>query len=151
MKFHENRQRELVTAGDKSDALKAINKGARVQQTRAVLQKRRGMNDIYEREKAAGRQLKWSEAKLLVGDGDSGNFREVAEKDKHRELRIISWNVNGLRKKLDDVDFIDYIKQHDIILLSETWLSKRHRENLSIQGTSRQRSGKGAIRKRFPL
>ena len=81
VKFHEYRQRELVrvTAGDKSDALKAVNKGVGVQQTRAVLQKRREMNDIYEREKAAGRQLKWSGAKLLVRDGDSGNFREVTE------------------------------------------------------------------------
>ena len=81
VKFHEYRQRELirVTAGDKYEALKTVNKGVGVQQTRAVLQKRREMNEIYDREKAAGRQVKWSGAKLLVRDGGSGNFREVTE------------------------------------------------------------------------
>ena len=81
VKFHEYRQRELVrtTAGDKYETLKTANKGVGVQQTRAVLQKRRDMNEIYDREKAVGRQVKWSGAKLLVRDGDSGNFREVTE------------------------------------------------------------------------
>ena len=81
VKFHEYRQRELVrvTAGEKSEALKDVNKGVGVQQTKAVLQKRREMNEIYDREKAAGRQVKWSGAKLLVRDGNVGNFREVTE------------------------------------------------------------------------
>ena len=68
-----------TTAGDKYETLKTINKGVGVQQTKAVLQKRREMNEIYDREKAAGRQVKWSGAKLLVRDCNSGNFREVTE------------------------------------------------------------------------
>ena len=81
VKFHKYRQRELVrvTAGDKFEALKTVNKGVGVQQTKAVLQKRRDMNEIYDREKAAGRQMKWAEAKPLVRDGDAGNFREVTQ------------------------------------------------------------------------
>ena len=81
VKFHKYQQRELVrvTAADKFEALKNVNKGVGVQQTKAVLQKRRDMNEIYDREKAAGRQVKWAGAKLLVRDGDAGNFREVTQ------------------------------------------------------------------------
>ena len=67
VKFHKYRQRELVrvTAGDKSEALKTVKKGVGFQKTKAVLQKRRDMNEIFDREKDAGRQVKWARAKLL--------------------------------------------------------------------------------------
>ena len=81
VKFHQYRQRELirVTAGGKYEELKTVKKGVGVQQTRAVLQKRRKMSDIYDQEKAASREEKWYGAKLLVRDGGSGNFREKTE------------------------------------------------------------------------
>ena len=81
VKFHYYNQRELIrtTANDKIENLKALNLGVGVQQTKAVLQKRRDMSAIYDREKSAGRQLKWAGARLLVRDGNSGNFREVTE------------------------------------------------------------------------
>ena len=50
-----------------------------VQQTKAVLQKRRDMNEIYEREKAAGKTLKWAGAKLLARDGNTGDFKEITQ------------------------------------------------------------------------
>ena len=81
VKFHSYTDRELIrnTANDKAEYLKGLNQGVVVQQTKAVLQKRRNMSAIYDREKAAGRTLKWAGAKLLVRDGDIGNFREVTE------------------------------------------------------------------------
>lgn len=81
VKFHSYKERELVrnTAVTKSAELKALNLGVGVQQTKAVLQKRRDLNAVYEREKAAGKTLKWAGAKLLVRDRDNGNFREVTE------------------------------------------------------------------------
>ena len=37
-------------------------------------------------------------------------------------------------RKLCDPDFVDTIKQYDIILLSETWLSEYTHSNLDIDG-----------------
>lgn len=81
VKFHEYQQRELIrtTANDKYDTLKGLNKGVGVQQTKSVLQKRRDMSTVYDREVAAGRQVKWAGARLLVRDGNAGNFREVTD------------------------------------------------------------------------
>ena len=37
------------------------------------------MSAAFEREKAAGRTVKWAGARLLVRDGNIGDFREVKE------------------------------------------------------------------------
>ena len=50
------------------------------------------------------------------------------------DLRILSWNINGLHNKLADNDFINEISHHDIIILTETWITKRHHLNLDIPG-----------------
>ena len=42
-------------------------------------------------------------------------------------LELSCWNINGLSKrsifgnKLTNVDFVDYIKNSDIVILSELW------------------------------
>ena len=42
-------------------------------------------------------------------------------------LELSCWNINGLTKrsifgnKLNNVDFLDYIKNSDIVILSELW------------------------------
>ena len=53
VKFHSYKKRELIrnTAMTKSAELKALNLGVGVQQTKAVLQKRRDLNAVYERKK----------------------------------------------------------------------------------------------------
>ena len=81
VKFHSYKDRELVrtTAQTKANELKNFNQGVGIQQTKAVLQKRKTMSAAFEREKAAGRSVKWAGAKLMVRDGDVGNFREVKE------------------------------------------------------------------------
>ena len=43
------------------------------------------------------------------------------------------WNVNGLLRKLGEIDFLDFLKSYDIVPLSETWLGEKHSEDLSIQ------------------
>ena len=62
VKFHSYTDRELIRtiANDKSDFLKKknINQGVGVQQTKTVLQKRRDMSAVYDREKAADRTVK---------------------------------------------------------------------------------------------
>ena len=79
VKFHYYSQREQVrkTAHDKIETLKSASLGVGVQQTRAVINQRRRMNDIYRREKASGKQLRWSGGKLLVRDRDGEDFREI--------------------------------------------------------------------------
>lgn len=78
-KFHKYKDRELVrnNAFEKTQTLKAGNVGIGVQHSKAILNKRKEMAQIVEREKAAGRYVKWSGAKLLVRDGPGGNYRQV--------------------------------------------------------------------------
>ena len=44
------------------------------------------------------------------------------------------WNVFGLKRKLGDLDFINYISNYDIVFLSETWIKKDDQTNLEIKG-----------------
>lgn len=39
-------------------------------------------------------------------------------------LKIGSWNIQGLRDKADDSDFINILNDYDIFILSETWMDK---------------------------
>ena len=81
VKFHQYTDRELVrkTAADKSEQLKHLNQGVGVQQTKSVLQKRRDLSAVYDRETAAGKTVKWAGARLMVREGDTGDFHEVKE------------------------------------------------------------------------
>ena len=49
-------------------------------------------------------------------------------------MNVISWNVNGLKRKLGDYDFLEYISSYDLIFLSETWISNKDKINLDING-----------------
>ncbi|XP_060552691.1 uncharacterized protein LOC132713969 [Ruditapes philippinarum] len=79
VKFLEWKDRELVrkTANDKFAELKMKKKGVGVQQTRAVLAKRKELYSIMDREKKNGRFVKWAGAKLLVSDHAEGPFHEI--------------------------------------------------------------------------
>ncbi|MEW8339081.1 MAG: endonuclease/exonuclease/phosphatase family protein, partial [Candidatus Thiodiazotropha taylori] len=46
----------------------------------------------------------------------------------------MAWNINGLIRKLSDVDFIESLNSYDVILFSETWISDKHLINLEING-----------------
>ena len=40
--------------------------------------------------------------------------------DQVGEIRIVSWNINGLGNKLTDPDLLPFIREYDIIFLTET-------------------------------
>ena len=42
--------------------------------------------------------------------------------------------MHGLKRKLNDLDFIELVKKYDILLFSETWLSGADNSNFDIQG-----------------
>lgn len=46
----------------------------------------------------------------------------------------MSWNVNGLSRKINDPDFLHVLNKYDIIFLQETWLSEANCLNLDIEG-----------------
>ena len=54
--------------------------------------------------------------------------REQCQQDNQQadnnRIRLISWNVHGLRDKLSDSDFINFVKDSDIFILLETWMPK---------------------------
>ena len=49
-------------------------------------------------------------------------------------MRILSWNIHGLKRKLADTDFLQYVSDYDIVFLSETWQSKTETLNFDISG-----------------
>ncbi|KAH3839541.1 hypothetical protein DPMN_112973 [Dreissena polymorpha] len=122
-KFHYY-QLVRTTAITKTNDLKTTGLGIGIQQTKAVLQQRREKNALFNREKSAGKQVKRAGAKLLSRENGSSQFKEVTHYDKEGKLNVIAWNVNGLARKINDVDFQEYAKKYDLILLSENWLKK---------------------------
>lgn len=41
-------------------------------------------------------------------------------------LKILTWNINGLKQKTQDENLKDYLQQYDIIGLQETWSEDKH-------------------------
>ena len=41
------------------------------------------------------------------------------------QIKILSWNINGVKNKLQNDDVKDLINQYDILILSETHFSQR--------------------------
>ena len=51
---------------------------------------------------------------------------------KPRHPQTLSFNVEGLKAKLDDPSFLELIQKHDIIILTETW--KADTLKINIEG-----------------
>ena len=51
---------------------------------------------------------------------------------KHTNLRLFDFNVEGLKSKLEDTSFIKLVQQFDISVLTETW--KRDTSKLDLEG-----------------
>ena len=85
------------------------------------------------------------------------NYLKVAKICKGKELpqniNILSFNVEGLKPKLEDPNFLEFIKDYDISIFSETW--KADTSKLNIEGFwdySQVRSKhKNAIRHSEPI
>ena len=46
--------------------------------------------------------------------------------DQVGEIRVLSWNINGLGNKMADPDLLAFIREYDIIFLTETMKSNDH-------------------------
>ena len=49
-------------------------------------------------------------------------------------LKNVVWNVNGLRRKIADCDFLKFTSTYDLVFLSETWISDKNKTNLDVNG-----------------
>ena len=49
-------------------------------------------------------------------------------------MNVLAWNINGLKRKIVDEDFIDFITNYDLIFLNETWISKHETLNFDMPG-----------------
>ena len=47
---------------------------------------------------------------------------------------MLTWNINGLCRKLTDCDFLLYVKDYDILSLQETWINSKINMNLNLNG-----------------
>ena len=45
----------------------------------------------------------------------------VPEDSTKDSLRLLTWNINGLKQKLKDEKLRNFLKQYDVIGLQETW------------------------------
>ena len=48
-------------------------------------------------------------------------------------LKILTYNVEGLKTKLDDPTFLKMLRNYDVIVLLETWLSEEEKQCLDIE------------------
>ena len=51
---------------------------------------------------------------------------------KENYLNFLTYNVEGLKSKLDDPSFLRMLKQYDVIILLETWLDNK--QSITIEG-----------------
>ena len=49
---------------------------------------------------------------------------------KPEAINILSFNVKGLKPKLDDPNFIDFIQKYDVVILTETWKADTSKINI---------------------
>ena len=54
------------------------------------------------------------------------------ESKEIKYLKFLTYNVEGLKSKLNDPSFLDMIKEYDVIVLLETWLDGK--QSLNIDG-----------------
>lgn len=92
-----------------------------------------------QQEKSKGNAVKLVKDKLFVNGvehvpGPAAEHQRQKQDCQQEHINIISWNVNGLLRKLTDLEFINYVQNYDILLLSETWLTKKDHLNFDING-----------------
>ena len=66
----------------------------------------------FSKEKVEGKNAKFVREKLFI------NSIEYSQKlicQRIDAIRVLSWNVYGLKKKLGDIDFIELVNQNNII------------------------------------
>ena len=51
---------------------------------------------------------------------DIADVNRVINNDQDRNMRVLSWNINGLGNKMTDPDLVAFIRNYDIIFFIET-------------------------------
>ena len=80
---------------------------------------------------------------------DIADVNRVINNDQDRNIRVLSWNINGLRNKKTDLDLVAFIRNYDIIFFIE--IMKGNDFTLAIPGykfhhVSRKHKHKNACR-----
>ena len=52
------------------------------------------------------------------------------EKELPQNIKILSFNVEGLKPKLEDPNFLEFIKDYDISVFSKTWKADTSKLNI---------------------
>ena len=117
---------------NRREELKAKKLSCRVQWPREIMDKRKPLYPIVKREKDLGKDEEFVREKLYV-DGVEYTASYGSQK-REDDIKIISWNVFGMERKLGDTGFTDFINQYQIVFLCETWVGKNETCNLEIPG-----------------
>jgi hypothetical protein len=135
--YHYFAEREAVRlkSYDKSGELKAAGVGIRIQLPKAIRDARKPLYDVMDNAKKAGKTVRFVGKNLFI----NGKLYKPEGMEHYRcpeeaELTFLSWNINGLLRKITDPDFLCYIENFDVICLSETWISNQNICNIDIRG-----------------
>ena len=148
VKFHYYNKRELVRkrSFDYADVLKQANMGVGAQLPKDICDARKALYPAMKKAKDEGKEVKFVRKKLFIGGvehveagasaGPTPGPPPMDHYGCHGEphLKILTWNVNGMKLKICEHDFLQYISQYDLVFLSETWVSKTEHINLDING-----------------
>ena len=85
---------------------------------------RKALIPVMKSAREAGRRVYMVRDKLFI-DNKPYVAGATQGDGEECELSIVSWNVEGLKNCLTDIDFVDFVSNFDIIFYSETWQSKR--------------------------
>ena len=56
----------------------------------------------------------------------------MCKRRKPQAINILSFNVEGLKPKLGDPNFKDFIQKYDVVIFTETW--KANTSKINIEG-----------------
>ena len=146
-KFNNDRDRDRIRfksyEEDTKKALKEKKLGVGIQTPQPYREARKAFNDFIDKEKINVKTTRINGTKLYINNtlqnkfvnGKVLNYDDYSYQGcREKEINILFWNVNGLGRKVSDIDFINTIKDYDLIFFSETWLHKNVNLNLDISG-----------------
>ena len=114
-----------------------------VQQQQQIREARKSLYPVMEKEKSNGKDVMFVKDKLFIDcveykppqvQQPNQQQQQTSKRCHQGHLKVLSWNVNGLLRKLSDPDFVEYIQNFQIIFMFETWLTRKQQHNLEIEG-----------------
>ena len=137
VKFHQYSDRETIRMKSREDEIRTSlwgsNLGIGIQMPLQHREARRALTDLAKKESDRGKKTRIVGSKLFVNNKLFKKYSNGHVVDRDQDIHLLSWNINGLTRKLADPDFISLINNYDLIFLTETWLSKRSHVNLNVK------------------